>query len=336
MKIRKILLTIFIFALIILFNNVCFAKDLDQINKYYITVDPRTDGTLDISYHIEWEVLDSTSEGPLTWIIIGIPNSNVDSIKTSSKIIRSATYYGDIMGGSYVRIDFKKSYYKGDIITFDFSIHQKYMYNISGSQCIYTFTPGWFDDIVVKDIMVYWNAKNIKSSSAQETNSDNYLVWSAQLAKGAKLKTQVIYDVTAFATLNEDEQMSRVNSVGLFNNIGADADPSTVMVGILIITVVLVCFAFMSIGVSGGRYSSHSGYAYGKRDYYDEYTYYHTHHHRRTPPNYRSHGGHSGSSCVSSCACACACAGGGRAGCSKKDFYGTNLRTRNIKRVLNT
>ena len=25
--------------------------------------------------------------------------------------------------------------------------------------------------------------------------------------------------------------------------------------------------------------------------------------------------------CVSSCACACACAGGGRAGCSTKDFY---------------
>ena len=28
----------------------------------------------------------------------------------------------------------------------------------------------------------------------------------------------------------------------------------------------------------------------------------------------------------SSCACACACAGGGRAGCAKKEFYGTNLR----------
>ena len=28
----------------------------------------------------------------------------------------------------------------------------------------------------------------------------------------------------------------------------------------------------------------------------------------------------------SSCECACACAGGGRAGCAKKDFYGTNLK----------
>ena len=32
----------------------------------------------------------------------------------------------------------------------------------------------------------------------------------------------------------------------------------------------------------------------------------------------------------SSCACACACAGGGRAGCAKKDFYATNLKTGEI------
>lgn len=41
----------------------------------------------------------------------------------------------------------------------------------------------------------------------------------------------------------------------------------------------------------------------------------------------RSHSRHSScahSSCA--CACACACAGGGRAGCSTKDFYRTNLR----------
>ena len=32
--------------------------------------------------------------------------------------------------------------------------------------------------------------------------------------------------------------------------------------------------------------------------------------------------------------CACACAGSGRAGCSKKDFYGTNLTTKKLKKVL--
>ena len=34
------------------------------------------------------------------------------------------------------------------------------------------------------------------------------------------------------------------------------------------------------------------------------------------------------------CACACACAGGGRAGCSKKDFYGTKISTARVRKIL--
>lgn len=52
----------------------------------------------------------------------------------------------------------------------------------------------------------------------------------------------------------------------------------------------------------------------------------------------RSSGSSSGrshhSSCAHSscaCACACACAGGGRAGCSTKDFYGTNFKLKYFK-----
>lgn len=37
------------------------------------------------------------------------------------------------------------------------------------------------------------------------------------------------------------------------------------------------------------------------------------------------------SSCVSSCACACACAGGGRAGCSVKDFYSNESVSMSVK-----
>ncbi|MBR6307527.1 MAG: hypothetical protein IKR39_02870 [Lachnospiraceae bacterium] len=43
---------------------------------------------------------------------------------------------------------------------------------------------------------------------------------------------------------------------------------------------------------------------------------------------------HSSCACAHSCACACACAcaGGGRAGCSTKDFYNTNLKLAQLKR----
>ncbi|MBO4914716.1 MAG: hypothetical protein J5449_05860, partial [Oscillospiraceae bacterium] len=43
----------------------------------------------------------------------------------------------------------------------------------------------------------------------------------------------------------------------------------------------------------------------------------------------RGSGGCAHSSCA--CACACACAGGGRAGCSVKDFYNTHLKLDHLK-----
>ena len=48
------------------------------------------------------------------------------------------------------------------------------------------------------------------------------------------------------------------------------------------------------------------------------------------PPTSVGSGGHSGGGC----ACACACAGGGRAGCSMKDFYNTDITTEKLNKAL--
>ena len=57
--------------------------DLDEILAYDITVDVNEDATLTMVYHIEWKVLDSTSDGPLTWVRVGIPNKHYNE-RTSS------------------------------------------------------------------------------------------------------------------------------------------------------------------------------------------------------------------------------------------------------------
>ena len=74
-------------------------------------------------------------------------------------------------------------------------------------------------------------------------------------------------------------------------------------------------------------YYGHSGFYSGRSSsYYDR-------------PSYRSHHSscaHSSCACASSCAssCACACAGSGRAGCSLKDFYGTNITTSKLNKAF--
>lgn len=311
---KSIIFSIIIFFAILLLSNVCMAKDLDIINDYSITVDPRLDGTLDISYNIKWEVLDSTSEGPLTWVKIGIPNSHVDSIRATSSNIKSIRYYSD--GGDYVRIDFTKEYNAGEIVDFGFSLHQSYMYTLSGSKCVYNFTPGWFGTLKVKNIDVYWNSDKVLSSTSKKTNSDNYLVWSGSLGKGGKLKTQVTYDINTF-NVDTNKQYQETSTT---RNSSSSVDS---MVILLYIIIFISVFASLLTPFAGYGYRRHGGYgyrSYGHRHSYDRSI--------RSSSSYRS-------SCVSSCACACACAGGGRAGCSKKDLYGTNLTTKNIAKALN-
>lgn len=313
MKNKKLLFTLLLFFFLILLSNICMASDLDIINDYTITIDPRADGSLDMTYHLEWEVLDSDSEGPLTWIKIGIPNSNVDGISAISKNIKSIKYYED--NGDYIRIDFKQSYYKGDVLNIDFSFHQSYMYSLTSGSCEYSFTPGWFNDINVRKLTILWNAENVKSSTSKKTNSDGYLTWTtSNLLKGRKYTVEVVYPANTFNT-SIDKQASYATKAS--TSYGSGSEFTT----IFIIFIIIFVFYIFIAAFSGAGYRSHSGYGYNRY-----------HHHTSS---YRSSSHHSSCACVSSCACACACAGGGRAGCSKKDFYGTNLRTQKLNKILN-
>lgn len=300
-KITKLLSIIIIFILTALLNSdkIYASNNLDEIMEYNIQVDVREDGTLDINYHLVWKVLDDKEEGPLTWVKIGIPNKHVDEIKGLSDTIKSIKYYND--GGSYVRVDLDKEYYKDDIVAFNFSIHQSFMYRVNKNSnlCTFSFTPGWFDEIKVKNITLKWNKKDtIKADTT--FIEDGYYVWNTSLNNGEKLKATITYSLDSL-NVNENNQ----------------AFSSDVAGGITLFFIAIATVIGLSVWVvKKDDYRKHSGMGSSKRK-----------------PNSTIH--RSGS-CVHSCACACACAcaGGGRAGCSTKDFYHTNLQTKVIKEVL--
>lgn len=316
MKTKKYILIILIaiaFFTLININKKTYATDLDEIEEFNITVDPRmNDGSLDITYEVKWKVLDSVTEGPLEWVQIGTPNQNFSNATALSTNIRSISQYN----GSYVKIVFNKKYQAGETAEFKYSIHQEYMYKISGSKCKYEFTPAWFTDIKVDKIKIRWNSDQVKKSNAN-TKEDNYLVWTKEnLAKGEKINTKITYKKSAFSYLDEAKQRRGAASI------------SSIVIVICIILVVFFVISFVGMSFGDGYYG-HRGF------YYPPYYGYHHHHHHHPPHHGGGRGGcASGGGCASSCACACACAGSGRAGCSKKDFYGTNLRTEKIKEAL--
>ena len=298
---------IFVFALILFsifsVDTKVQAKDLDEIVNYVVTVEPRmNDGSLDITYELTWKVLDDDTEGPLSWVQIGTPNADFDTpTALTSNISRISAY-----NGSYVRIDFGKKYYAGDQITFKYRIHQSYMYKLSWGNCVYSFTPAWFTDAKVDNLTIKWNKDQVKSNNAKST-ADNYLVWTKKnMAKGEKLTIEVKYEKSAFGYLSEYKQQRNDQSTArnVYN---------TVMI---VIFIALIIFIF-SRPFTGGYY--------GHRGFYGGY---HSHYWG---------GGCVHSSCAhSSCAhsCACACAGSGRAGCSKKDFYGTKISKQKWEKVM--
>ena len=363
MKIRnkKLLAVALLFLMIIGSINASYAafmdmfdKDVDRINQYYITINPRKDASLDIRYDIQWEILNDNAE-ELTEVFIGIPNSNLNQLKALTNNIASLKENKGL-----VEVRFKQPYKGKQIVDFSFSIHQMNMYTLEDGNCNFSFTPGWFEEIKVNDVKILWNSKSALSADTEELNSDGYYVWSGKLKKGEKITANIKYIENAFryssstnnvsnpTNLTEElvssagEAYDTVNSTMNIPYANMDlsgfttADPNTALkniykIGGLAFACCMGGFVLSIIGGLGRGYSSHGGYGYyGSSRYRDT----------RSSDVIGSVldgllGGGSGGGGGHGCACACGCAGGGRAGCSKKDFYGTNVRTKNIEKVLN-
>jgi hypothetical protein len=277
------------------------AATLDEIQKYGITVNMRNDGTMDIYYRIEWRVLDDQSEGPLSWVQIGMPNQYIDQITAHTNNIKRVSFSGS--GGSYVRVDFDRKYYRDEVITFEFSIHESRMYTLdnAASSIRYSYTPGWFDQIEVKAYAIRWSAQNVRYSDSQQTDG-GYLIWAGSLKKGQRATASLEYAAGAFST---DPNMQYYQE---------KSSPSSGIGGILVILIIAVVILAMVVraGTGAGMYRGgfYGGYIFpffGMRGGG----------HRGGGLGGGSTGG-GGCACASSCACACACAGGGRAGCSVK------------------
>lgn len=379
------------------------AKVLDEILDYEMTVDVNDDASVEIVYDISWKVLDSKTEGPLEWVEIGIPNKHCDSIEGLSDTIRSVST--KTSGESYAVVYFDRKYYEGEVVNFSFKITQNYMYQYYPAESIseYTFTPGWFDNITVDNLVIRWNSDKAERFSPACSMEGDYMVWQTSLNPGGKYTVTVGYTSDAYAfdtTVHENESSSyEFSEHSLIENI-----LFTLLIIVFMVVIVAACAAPFGIPIllvfliykasrgftAGGRkeytrtiveyypscpncggtreegkekcsycgtnmvkstqvvkesdlpkddkilsYKKDGEFRYS--DDPNKYVRVHVVTIPYTPPvrsSSRSGGSHHSSCAHSSCACACACAcaGGGRAGCSTKDFYRTDLRLSHIKK----
>ena len=301
----------FLLSVVVPCSKVSAADYLDIIKYYGITVDVDSDGSMRMTYVLKWKVLDDKKEGPLEWIKIGIANKYVRNITAVSSNIKSAKYYSS--GGDYVRIDLDKKYYAGDEIYIEFSLIQDNVFSETfsdtelGQARKYDFTAGWFPETPVEQYELKWNKDKVGSVSgpdAPDQSDPDYYSWTGKLDPGSKVNVVLTYKADSFAFKHYDSQ----------NSSGSEA------VGIVFIVIIAMIIA---ISILVAKASAYDSGRWGRGEGRNR-TYVHGSHYRG--------GSHGGGHCA--CACACACAGGGRAGCSKKDFYGTKLRTARIREAI--
>ena len=372
------------------------AADLDEILNYTITVDVNEDATLHMVYHIDWKVLDSTSEGPLEWVKIGVPNSHYSSMEGRSDAVRRISGMNE-NGETYARIDLDRAYYAGEVAQIEFELTQDYMYQVdmmTEGETVYRLTPGWFDDIRVDEMTIRWNADKVLSHDPDSLVEGGYCTWTKPLSKGEKYRVTVTYpnDAFGFDTSKEILSGTERSSDG-----SGGGDGFYAFLGMLfVLTPIVLAIALPilhfknSANLTGGqkkitrtkveyypvcqgcgaaRPEGANNCAYCGRSFikseevveekdippeekelrrkntnglyrysHDPNTYIRVNVINvpapRTHSSSRSSGSSRSSSCFHSscaCACACACAGGGRAGCTTKDFYNTDLKLRQLE-----
>lgn len=333
---KKIISAFIILLLIFSITSIqnSLSADLDYIDEYDITVDPNFDnGTLDIRIDIKWRVLDSFSEGPLSWVKIGIPNRYVDNITPLTNNIRKIKYYSD--SGSFIRIDFNRDYEEGEIVNFSFKFNQARMYHLFNDIVVYDYNPGYFEEIRVGKCTLKWNKENVKEveeTTLEYSEDDNYFIWTSPLRHSEYIKVNLAYSKEVFNTLDPDAQYTNA-----YKTVWDKLFPALVFLFMVAFVVIVVIIDRKS----KDDYQFDRGFVVYPRWHYYYFPYHHYHGNgvsksgqRINIPTTSSSGGSHSSGGGCACACACACAGGGRAGCSIKDFYHTNLKSEKIFKAL--
>ena len=270
---------------------------LDVIELYEVDAAPYKDGTLNISYRIVWKVLDGDSQGPLTWVNLGLANKDcellgLDGAASSCEI-----------DGYYAKVTLDREYGTGETVDLGIAIHQRSMLcrdSKDADRLFYRFTPGWFNNIEVKRYRFSWKDSGGILSADNDTRDGDMLIWEGSFVPGERREMTVYYSPERFAGAETVKYTpARASS-------GAPSINKDSMAAIIVI--IIVGFLLLMLIDAISSYHNGSGFRPGGM--------------RRIITGGRGYhgGGHQGCACAG-CACACACAGGGRAGCSVKDYY---------------
>lgn len=229
--------------------------DMDEITHYTVTVDTRADGSADITYELDWNVIGGSLDEPLTWVRIGLPNSHNDSlVNLTPDTVLNVSSVDD--GGSFAKVDFINAYFPPDIaatigaqssVHFAFQVHQSHLFLLNeDGNADYSFTPGWFDDLCVDELTIRWVA--LDGIQADNDSQDgNYLVWNfGPLDHGESATVHV--SVPAHTAQNYSPDAAATDSEMYYD----DSDQVLVFFFVLLLVIIVIALITVSVPAQTG------------------------------------------------------------------------------------
>ncbi|MBE6918601.1 MAG: hypothetical protein E7469_02825 [Ruminococcaceae bacterium] len=350
--------------------DTAYAGDLDLIRQYDVTVTPSAeDGSLRIRVDFEWEVLD---QGPVEWLQIGIPNGSIRDLEALTDNIDSLDFDNSFMYVYFDRgyddgevFQFSYAWTQEYMYTLDGSGGVVYDYtpgwfDEARIQCM---TLLW--NAPANLPAVDFSAAPSDGQWNDYTAQNGFPVHEGRdLGHGAQLRVVAKYDSWPTELFWENSAENLPEDEYYYPDYEYDnsGDDILAMLFFVIFTVVVI-----SIIVSAASSANSYGGGFGTRYVFVHGLWYPAGRDGRPRPGSvgtvkkpsppRSSGGSRGGfgggsrgggfggggfgggghcACASSCACACACAcaGGGRAGCSAKNLYGSVQLDRRLTEKL--
>ena len=221
------------------------AGDYDEITNYVVTVDPRQDGSADITYEIDWKVIGGGAEDSLSWVTIGLANEYADEFENlSPDTVADVSLLTE--GGSYAQVTFHDHYYAPDVaaqnggeseVSFRFRVHQSHLFTENDDDTAsFSFTPGWFDEICVDRLTVRW--RNYDGFLADNHSVDgDYLVWEfGPLAHGERATVNVTVPITTAQVFDPANAMTgQENTPARPQSTGSRYDGAVALMTLLVV-----------------------------------------------------------------------------------------------------
>ena len=169
------------------------SEPIDIINRYTVTVRPQTDGRVNIEYDITWTAL--SDDEPLEWVDIGLANKDAKIYSyTVSDTIESYEIISKKRGYCVARIYFKDSYDYGETVRFGFEVDQGGLLATNGSDYLYEFVPGWFNEVPVENYRFRWRLSDgIDSTLSGGYIDGDFYVFEGNLHAGEYYSMKVAY-----------------------------------------------------------------------------------------------------------------------------------------------